>query len=226
MRISTARMPPRMKKTKAVTMKRLPTVLWLTLVSWPQKPGGLLQVFSSAARSCSSTVSSARAASTARAPSGGGGGAASVCSLTPSSFLFLRLCTRISPASLQALQVVEQRLQVCGLKDVLRHAVAGLDLLRVHDPAREVPARILQSARGDGRPAREVRQVGADRAARVRPPDAVAHHAWRRHEDLPAARLLRGRRLGGGLELVVVPSLELLGAFDHDRERHVRVLVA
>src|SRR5215218_5173477 len=116
-------MPPRMKKTKAVTMKRLPTVLWLTLASWPQKPGGLLHVFSSAARSCSSETSSASC----------------------------RLCTRNSPALLQALQVVEQRLQVCGLKVVRRHAVARLDLLRVHDPAREVPALILQSARGDGR---------------------------------------------------------------------------
>src|SRR5215203_2984332 len=130
----TASMPPRMKKAKAVTMKRLPTVLWLTLVSWPQKPGELLQVFSSAARSRSSKSSSASS----------------------------RLCTRTSPVSLQALQVVEQRLQVFRPEDVRRHAVAGLDLLGVRDPDREMVARVIERARRDGRSARDVRQVGAD----------------------------------------------------------------
>ena len=76
--------------------------------------------------------------------------------------------------SLQRLQVGEQRLQVVGREPGRRHAVAGLDALRIGDPAGEVAARVRQRAGGDR--ARGWRS-GSGRAP-CAPPAGVPRIVW------------------------------------------------
>ena len=146
-------MPPRRKKTKAVTMKRRPMVLWSTSSASPRSPGGLLQVRSSAARSRSSD-----------APL-----------LLPVVFALAN-----SPVSLQALQVIQQRLQVVRLKEFGGIRTPGLICCgSTTQPAR--CSRVFGSARATAAGCRSA--SGRGRPRRRRPsPGSVAHDARRRRK--------------------------------------------
>src|SRR4051794_2474085 len=127
-RMSSARIPPSRKNTKAVRMNRRPMSLWSVDVSQPTNPGRRPQVRSRA------SISATSAADAAAAPPESGPFPAPLRRATDASGLF------------QALQVIEQRVHVPGPDRVHRHADARLDPLRVDDPARQVPPRVRQDA--------------------------------------------------------------------------------
>src|SRR3954463_14723843 len=84
--------------------------------------------------------------------------------------------------SAQRLQVREQRLQVLRVHGIRRHAVAGLDGLRVRYPSGEVSNIVRQRSRRDSLATGEVSQIRADARASIRPAYGVTHHAGTRGE--------------------------------------------
>src|SRR3954466_7718560 len=90
--------------------------------------------------------------------------------------------------STQRLQVREQRLQVLRVHGIRRHAVAGLDSLRVRYPPGEVSNIVRQRSRRNRFATGEVRQIRANARAGIRAAYRVTHYAGTRGEYLLAAR--------------------------------------
>src|ERR1051326_8600719 len=119
-------------------MYRLPIERWFTCVNQPQKPDGSLQIRSSL---------SSRLVSTATAVPD--------CSAGVNAL-----------SSLQRLQIGEQGVQIVSLERVRRHLVAGLDGLRIQNPAGKVSAIIRQSSRRNRHAAGNMRKIRAKFSAR------------------------------------------------------------
>src|SRR3954465_12676400 len=90
--------------------------------------------------------------------------------------------------STQRLQVREQRLQVLRVHGIRRHAVAGLDGLRVRYPPRGLSDIVRQRSRGYSLPACKKRKVKAHGRPGVRAAYGVTHHAGTGGKYLLAAR--------------------------------------
>src|SRR5581483_6686639 len=78
--------------------------------------------------------------------------------------------------------------------------------------------------RGERRPSGDVRQVGADLAARAGAADRVTARARAAEEEPPAAGGERARRRGGRPTLPREPAVEGRGRIRYDVDAHVRVL--
>src|SRR5437764_11299799 len=79
--------------------------------------------------------------------------------------------------SAQGLQVSEQRLQVLRVHWIRRHAIAGLDRLRIGDPSCQTANVVGQCAGSDGLAARQMGEVRPDAGTRIGTTNGVAHHA-------------------------------------------------
>src|SRR3954447_14383877 len=131
----------------------------------------------------------------------------------------------LTGTSRQGFQVGEELMKLRLRELGGRHLVARLDPLRVEDPPRETPRRVRDRSGGEGVPRRHVREVGADRRARVGAADRVAVDARRSEEDLLAeVREAVALRLRGDGLLRRDPLLEQGSRLSDDLERHVRVL--
>src|SRR3954468_22584156 len=128
--------------------------------------------------------------------------------------------------STQRLQVGKQRLQVLRVHGIRRHAVAGLDSLRVRYPPGEVSNIVRQRSRRDSLATGKVRQVRADARASIRAAHGMTHHAGASGEYLLAAHCELIGWIRRGLELLLHPLLKFLWRFGDDEERHVRVLMS
>jgi hypothetical protein len=103
---------------------------------------------------------------------------------------------------------------------------AGLDLLRVGDPARQPLGVVRDRLCGERRAGGEVGEVGADRAAGGRAADRVATRAALRQEHPLLSPLLGGDRRAPRPRHVPQPRAEAIRRLGDDRHRHVRVLKA
>src|SRR5690242_18969263 len=127
---------------------------------------------------------------------------------------------------LQALQVCDDDVQVARRERLRRHLVAGLDRLRVSDPARQVTGVVRDRRGAEGLTLPDVGEVWTDLALRLRVLDRVTPRARGVHEDALPARLLLGEVPWRQDALARGPAPEVARRLRDHEELHVRVLRA
>src|SRR5437764_5804926 len=137
-------------------------LLWSAALSQPMKPVGTAQLCSRRRCSCSGVAMAAEA------------------------------CGLISGRSLEGAEIAEQGPEIVRSEEDRRHQRAGLQALRVGDPAAEGAAIVRQQSRGDRDAARDMREVRTRRGSCRRAGYGVTHGAGAAEEDLLAAPLVIG----------------------------------
>src|SRR3954471_24300341 len=88
------------------------------------------------------------------------------------------------PASFQTLQIIDQWLHLRRLNRHCGHVRPGLDILRIGDPAGEVPLCVWKGACGNRLPTPEMCQVRTGLGARVRSTNGMTKNAGALYEYL------------------------------------------
>src|SRR4051812_1664421 len=135
-----------------------------------------------------------------------------------------RIAAPKSSASLQTLQVIDQRLHFSRLDLYRRHMRPRLDVLRICNPARKIPLRVRKCAGSYRFAASEVGQVRTNLRTRVRSANRMAENAGTLREYRLTTLSILIRWLNSGLKLPVHPGGELIGRLRDHPEGHVSVL--
>src|SRR5207302_1075034 len=113
------------------------------------------------------------------------------------------------PASLQTLQIIDERLHFCWLDRHRGHVRPRLNGLRISNPAGKISFSIGKRAGGYRLAASEVCQIRANLRPCVRSANGMAQNARTLQEYIPPSVRVRIRRFSGGLKLTVHPCVEL-----------------
>src|SRR3954462_2178679 len=96
--------------------------------------------------------------------------------------------------------------QFVGAERDFRHEVARLDVLRISNPGGQIAGVSRQRAGGDGFPAADMRQIGAELSAGQRPTNGMAEAAAPAAKGLLAADAERIGRTARTLILLIAPA--------------------
>src|SRR5271155_4240646 len=83
----------------------------------------------------------------------------------------------IPAASFERLQIRKRVGQLLRGQKLIGHEIARLDVLRILDPAGEIPGIVDQGARGERSASHEMREIGRTDGAGLSPPDSMTQAA-------------------------------------------------
>src|SRR5689334_1579211 len=131
-----------------------------------------------------------------------------------------------SVLSFQALQIIQQRVEIVGGKLIRRHADTGLQNRCIQNPAGQITASIRQLARRDHFSRGDMCKIGPKGGARLRSLDGVTHHTSRTEENIATTALGIRYRLRCGFLLCLQPAAECVRGFGDKDDSHVGMLLA